>query len=177
MSEGELHCTNHADRTTLLRCGKCGQPFCTSCLVQTPVGLRCRPCANFRRAPIYDVSAPRLFWAALAGLPSAVVGGMLFFSVVGAFALWLSWLYGLAIGEVVSWAARRKRGPSLQVVAGACIAVGAVVGKYGAALLPLALAGGLGGARLGYLLEAAGRDVWLMFFVLVAVVAGISRVR
>lgn len=177
MSEVELRCINHPDRETLLRCGKCGQPFCTSCLVQTPVGLRCRPCANIRRSPIYDVSTPRLLWAATAGLASAVGGGIVFFAVVGALALWLSWLYGIAIGEVVSWAARHKRGPSLQVVTGLCIALGAVLGKYGLAFASSALAGAAAGARLGFLLEAAGRDIWLMLFVLIAVVAGISRVR
>ncbi|MCL5108248.1 MAG: B-box zinc finger protein [Chloroflexi bacterium] len=174
MSSEELHCTIHPDRTTLLRCGKCERPFCIDCLVQTPVGLRCRECANIRRLPIYEVSVARLAWVTLVGLVAAVLGGILFFGVVGAFSLWLSPLYGLGIGEVIRWTANRKRGPNLQLAAGFCIVVGAILGKYGLALLSLLAAGS---DRLGLVAEAAGRDIWLMLFVVIAVVAGISRVR
>ena len=150
-----MYCTNHAGRQTLLRCGKCEQPFCHDCLVQTPVGLRCRTCANIRPLPQYDVSPARLGLAALAGLVAAVVAGVVFFAVVGVFALWLSPFYGMAVGEAVSRAAGYKSGPRLQVVAGICIVLGAVVGKYGALLLTLAAGGALCGA-LGMLAQVGG---------------------
>ena len=52
-----LYCANHSSVETLLRCSKCGKPICTRCIVQTPVGARCRECANVQRLPIYQVGA------------------------------------------------------------------------------------------------------------------------
>jgi len=177
VSEEQLHCVNHPQRETALRCGKCERPMCIDCLVHTPVGLRCRQCANIKRLPIYDVAPGRLLLAAAAGLAVGVIGGAVFFAVVGAFALWLSPFFGLAIGEVVSVAANRKRGPSLQVVTVAAIVVGAILGKYGPTLLLFSARTGGVGLPLAAVVDAVGRDIWLMLFVVVAAVVGLSRVR
>lgn len=40
------YCYRHPDRETLLGCGSCERPICTSCLVETPVGMRCPECAR-----------------------------------------------------------------------------------------------------------------------------------
>lgn len=39
-------CTRHSDRKTGLSCSACDRPFCYSCLVQGPVGSKCRDCAR-----------------------------------------------------------------------------------------------------------------------------------
>ncbi|MHB1132222.1 MAG: B-box zinc finger protein [Chloroflexota bacterium] len=177
MSLAPMYCTEHSGRETLLRCGKCERPFCHDCLVQTPVGLRCRACANIRPLPQYDVSLYRTALAALAGLVVAVVAGTFFFTYVGVFALWLSPFYGMAVGEVVSRASGYKSGPRLQIVAGACIVLGALLGKYGGTLYALAEAESLNGAGLRWFAQVAGRDFWLMLLVVLAIVGGISRLR
>lgn len=173
----ELHCTNHPNRETVLRCGKCGRPMCSDCLIHTPVGLRCKQCANIRPSPIYDVKPARLLLALAAGLATGILGGVGFFAVVGSFSLWLSPLYGLAIGEVVSMAARRKRGPNLQAVAFVSIVAGAILGKYGPSLLFAVLQAGFAGPQVTMLANVAGRDIWLMIFTAVAVLVGLTRVR
>ena len=46
-ANGEVHfCTKHPKVETLLSCGRCGRPFCTSCLVIGPAGPRCRECGK-----------------------------------------------------------------------------------------------------------------------------------
>ncbi|MHB1007436.1 MAG: B-box zinc finger protein [Chloroflexota bacterium] len=176
MSEETLYCTNHPHRETVLRCGKCDRPFCTSCLVNTPVGQRCRVCADIRPSPLYVVKPERIFAATVAGLGAAIGLGFLLFAFAGAFALWISPFYGIAVGEAVSWAAKHKRGPTLQLVTIISIAVGAILGKYGLALLAVASQAG-GGAATSAILGVVGRDIWLMGFAAIAVFVGLSRVR
>lgn len=42
-------CSRHGGRETLLMCGRCGQPYCTDCLIHTPAGQRCHQCAGVSR--------------------------------------------------------------------------------------------------------------------------------
>ena len=51
-----MKCAAHPDTETGLSCGRCDTPICPRCLVETPVGARCRKCANVRRLPTYSVS-------------------------------------------------------------------------------------------------------------------------
>jgi hypothetical protein len=118
-----MQCATHPSVETELACGKCGKPICPRCLVYTPVGTRCRTCANVRRLPQYNISAAFLLRGAGAALGVAVVVG-------GLWGLLLSWQAGFsffgffaglglgyAVGEAVSVAANRKVGPPLQAMA------------------------------------------------------------
>jgi hypothetical protein len=120
---------------TYLRCGRCDTPICPRCLIQTPVGARCRACARLRRLPIYDVGPRFLLRGGLAALGGALVGGVLvqlllgLLGRVGLFGLLLGGaLYGYALSELVGLATNRKRGASL-----GWLTVGAMVLGYGAA--------------------------------------------
>ena len=117
-------CVNHPSRETALRCGKCGDPICTRCVIQTPVGGRCRTCANLRRLPQYEVD-PALFAVSTAGgLVTSLVSWWVL-SYVPSLRFFLSIFAGLAIGEVMSRLARRRSNILLE-----CLAVGAVVGGF-----------------------------------------------
>jgi len=120
-----MRCALHPETETNLRCGKCGQPICPKCLVQTPVGARCPQCAALKRLPVYDVPAVFYARAIAAGLIAASVLGAIWpFIPYGGF-LWLVIAAGIgyAIGEVVSLSANRKRGLGLQAIAGASMVV------------------------------------------------------
>jgi hypothetical protein len=119
-----MQCATHPSVETELACGRCGTPICPRCLVYTDVGVRCRSCANVRRVPTYDVPALFLFRgiaaAAISGVTLGVAWRILlpfntgfFFGFLVAFGL------GYAVGESVSWATNRKRGPTLQGIAAA----------------------------------------------------------
>ena len=129
-----MRCATDPDVETDLLCSRCGKPICSRCLVQTPVGARCRDCAHLRRIPTYDVAGRFLVRGIVAGLVVAVVGGVLWFALLpqrvsGAayVALFLALALGYAMGEAVSWAANRKRGPVLQGVAAGGIVLAYVV--------------------------------------------------
>lgn len=102
-----LRCVNHPDRETYLRCGKCDDPICPKCTVPTPVGSRCRRCAQLRRLPQYEVTPRLAAPALLAGLAVSAVAWYLL-SFIPFFRIFASVFVGLAVGEAVARAARRR---------------------------------------------------------------------
>ena len=115
-----MRCALHPENETNLRCGKCGQPICPRCLVQTPVGARCPECAAVKRLPVYNISAVFYARAIAAGLITASVLGAIWpFIPYGGF-LWLIIAAGIgyAIAEIISLSVNRKRGVGLQAIAG-----------------------------------------------------------
>lgn len=128
-----MHCVNHPNRETLLRCGKCGQPICTECAIRHPVGLRCPQCARLKKVPTYDVSAQYYLRALLVGLGVSVVC-VVMVQVLRLLIpiFFLSFFAGLIAGgviaEAVSKATAHKRGRGLQIVAGVCVLLGYLMG-------------------------------------------------
>ena len=125
-----MYCARHPRVETVLRCGRCETPICPRCLVQTPVGARCRQCANVRTLPTFDVS-PTIF---ARGVAAALAGGAftgaawgfllgdraffgLFVTAIVAFVV------GWAVAQCVGLATNKRRGVALQV----CAAAGCVV--------------------------------------------------
>ncbi len=124
-----MKCAIHPDVETDLRCGKCLQPICPKCMVQTPVGARCPKCAALKKLPVYEISTIFYVRSIAAGLATAaVVGGIWPFVPLGGFFLFfIALAVGYVIGEAVSLAANRKRGPGLQIIAGISVAVSYVI--------------------------------------------------
>jgi hypothetical protein len=120
-----MRCARDPDIETDLRCGKCEQPICPKCAIQTPVGLRCPKCAALRKLPVYEISTIFYVRAIAAGLTTgAVLGAIWNFIPLGGFLLFLIALgIGYAVGEMVSLAVNRKRGPGLQIIAGISVVV------------------------------------------------------
>lgn len=117
-----MQCATHHSVETELACGKCGKAICPRCLYHTPVGARCRECANIRRLPTYNISAAFM----LRGLGAALGVGVVLGAFWGAFLPFgPSFLFGLlvglglgyAVGESVAVVTNRKAGPPLQAVA------------------------------------------------------------
>ena len=120
-------CAFDPEVETALGCGKCGQYICPRCMIQTPVGARCRDCARITKHPTYDVTPSYYLRAGLAGGVVGVVGGILWGLFLTLHIPFLPWLLaigvGYLIGETVSVAANRKRGTSLAVIAGVSMAL------------------------------------------------------
>ncbi len=123
-----LHCINHAQRETVLRCNSCGAPICVRCAVRTPVGLRCQECVKAQQAHFYNAEWYDYPIAAIVTLflsvPAAVVSGLI---ASWWFALVIGPLVGGMIGGAVHQAVRRRRGRWTWVVVGACMLIGAMV--------------------------------------------------
>lgn len=166
-----MQCARHPSVETELACGKCGTPICPRCLVQTPVGARCPDCANLRKLPQYQISAPYLVRAFGAAIGAGAALGLLW-GIILPFSLYLllGVLVGLglgyAIGEAVSLATNRKVGPQLQAAA----AVGVLV----AFLVRGAI---LASAIRGIDLQDVLRDPFGLVVVILAAVVAMGRVR
>jgi len=122
-----MNCATHPDVETNLRCGKCEKPICPKCMVQTPVGARCRECARLYKLPTYRVSTSHYLRAVFTGIGAAAVCGVLwgllenympFFFI---FNIIIGGAVGYACAEVISLAVNRKRGTGLAVIAGAAV--------------------------------------------------------
>jgi hypothetical protein len=124
-----MQCATHPNVETELSCGRCEKPICPKCLIHSPVGSRCRECANVRRIPTYNVSGTIFLRAAIGAVVAGLVLGAgwaflnpityVFFGAIAGIGI------GYMIGEVVTVIANRRRGPILQG-----IAVGGVVLAY-----------------------------------------------
>lgn len=133
----ELTCATHPNVVTYLRCGKCDTPICPLCLVHTPVGPRCRSCAQLRRLPIFQVSPEAYLLATGASLGLALVAGMLWGALpLGGFlSFFISPAVGYVIGEGVSRVANRRQSAGLKVLVGLGVFLAYVISRGGTAFL------------------------------------------
>jgi len=147
-----VQCPRDPAVETALRCGRCDTPICPRCLVQSPVGARCKDCGKIQRNPIYQVKGTLLVRAVAA----AVIGGLLM-----GFAWWLVLLpftggflsiflgVGLAylFTRLMDEATRRKRGP---------VVIGLAIGGIDIAWAVLVVMSGWDIARFALLAVAVG---------------------
>ncbi len=150
-------CPRDPDVETALRCSRCDTPICPRCLVQTPVGARCRDCARIVKSPVYTLGQADVFRAALASVVGGVVMGLIWRLVLVPFTVgFLSIFIGAGLGyvftRIMEVATGRKRGP---VVAGLAI-VGIGI-AWGMQVVFLGLQFGL------YGLVAAGVGVYFSY--------------
>ena len=131
-----MQCATHPDTETVLRCNKCEKPICHRCVIQTPVGGRCKECARVQPLPQYRVTPlylARAIGASLGvGLGAGIGLGLSFGLGLVPFLLW--WVLvpvgfagtGYLVGRGVSAATNRKQGPVLQAIAVGGFLVGAL---------------------------------------------------
>jgi hypothetical protein len=129
-----MQCATHPGVETELGCSRCGKGICVRCLVHTPVGARCRECANVRRVPTYNISTEtyaRAITAALCIGAALGVAWWLFNALTFSLGLFAIVIFGLAIGyavgEGVAIAANRRAGSPLQVIAAVGVILAYVV--------------------------------------------------
>ena len=120
---GVVACARDPEVQTALRCSRCETPICPKCMVQTPVGARCKACAQIARSPVYTMTTSLMIRAGVA----AVIGGTVMGVIWGLVARQLAFtpgifsmlFLGIALGwiftRMMEFATGRKRGP---VVAG-----------------------------------------------------------
>lgn len=177
-----LRCANHPDTETYIRCNRCDKPICLRCTIQTPVGGRCRQCADLRKPPLFQVGAHRYARAAAYGLVVGLAGGYMVAELGRAlgFSSLLILLLGYAVGEAVSRGADRRLARGLAVMAGVLTVFGAMAGRaaFIVARLPdsMPLSTRLSMGAVAGIADLVGSLIGLLFLVL-AVVIAVSRVR
>ncbi len=177
-----LRCANHPDVETRLRCSRCGKPICLRCVIQTPVGGRCKECARIRKSPVMLVSPVRYAKAGAFGLAAALIGGTIWASIGGMFGLGglLVIALGYLVGEAVSRGADGRISRGLVVMACVLTAFSAIAGR--AIVLLVSLPSQLPlTAKLSFAfgmgLESLLGNLIMMLFVALALVVAASRVR
>lgn len=121
-----VSCPRDPGVETALRCSRCETPICPKCLVQSPVGARCKDCAKVMRSPIYTLSGDRFLKGAGAALVGGIVMGLIWGFVLLPFSFgYLSILLGALLGWVftrlMDLATGKRRGPLVVTLASAGI--------------------------------------------------------
>ncbi len=138
----ELYCVNHPNRSTLLRCNKCGRPVCMDCVQLTDVGYRCKDCINRVRASFYNISTLDYPVAVLVSFlvtaaATPVVGVLA--RMLGFWGFWIALFLGPAAGgalaEIIRQAVGRRRGRYLWLFAGLGVLLGVLMGNAGLLLV------------------------------------------
>lgn len=123
------HCVNHPTVETRVSCAECGDPICPDCMVQAPVGIKCRRCAKMPRSARVRMRPDRALRAVGAALLVVVVGGVGLASLAatsfGFFGFLIAYGVGRGSGELVLRAAGRFRGQTT-----GAIAAGGALGAY-----------------------------------------------
>lgn len=128
------HCPEHPKVSTNLRCSRCEKPVCAECLVQAPVGIRCREHGKAQKLPTYDIPTRVMVGASLVGIALGIGGG----AILGLLVLPLVWSipyaslaglvgFGYLVGEIISRVSNKKRGPALAIVAGGSVILAFIV--------------------------------------------------
>lgn len=114
---------------TALRCSRCDTPICPKCLIQTPVGARCRDCARIARSPIYTLTTAQYARAAVASVIGGVVMGLAWGLIllpftVGFLSIFIGAGLGYAFTRILEFATGHKRGTTVVIFAsaGICLA-------------------------------------------------------
>lgn len=114
--KGVVACPRDPSVETALRCSRCETPICPKCLIQTPVGARCRDCARMSKSPVYTVDSTTMVRAGVAAVVGGIVMGLIWGLVllpfsVGFFSIFVGAGLGYAFTRMMEFATGRKRGP------------------------------------------------------------------
>jgi hypothetical protein len=101
-------------------------------MVETPVGARCKDCADIKKIPVYSVSGIYYLRAVGAGLGAGIAIGLIW----GLIELYLPWNFlnlvlaagaGWLIGEAVSRSVNRKRTIGLAFIGGFAVLIAVAI--------------------------------------------------
>ncbi len=131
---GTLQCHWHPAVETRLWCSQCRRAICTDCMVQVPVGIRCRECGRAQPLPTFDVR-PTNYVLAMATAVGIIIGGVILWvlldRVIAEAGFWLGIMMPVAIGYVagvlISRAVNLKRGRILTFIAGSTVVISVLI--------------------------------------------------
>jgi hypothetical protein len=177
---GPWRCAADPSVETYLRCGRCERPICPRCLIQTPVGSRCRDCAQLRKLPMFQVGAIDYLRAVGGGLAGGIAGGLVIILIQGQFRFFgiLSVMFlaalGYGVGTAVAKSTRRKQGTGLGVIAALAVPTGLALGH--ATLFIIGGAAPILALLVGFA-SLLGDSLWNLLGLLLAMGIAFSRAR
>ena len=158
-----LTCHWHPAVSTRLWCSQCRKAICTDCMVQVPVGIRCRECGRAQPLPTYDVRPTNYILGFATALGIMVAAPILWFVLdanITGIAFWLGIVMPVAIGYItgmlISRAVNLKRSSILMLVAAGTVIISVLIG------VPI---------------TATQFDLWCLMATLAGVILAVDRVR
>lgn len=132
-----LHCKNHPDRETLLRCNKCGEPICTQCAVLTDVGYRCNDCIREVQNNYFNALTQDNPVAFIVGFIVTLIATPIIGAILPRFGFFLGSIIAILIGssaggilaQIIRSAVGKRRGRNLRWFAMAGIVLGVLLGS------------------------------------------------
>lgn len=165
-------CANHPNEITFVRCGRCDTPICVKCMVDTPVGKKCRACAK-NRSHVTESTPTGVALAFVAATAVALPAGWVMQAVP--MMILPAVIYGGLIAEVALRVGKRRRSVAMQVAAGVAAFIGGMVGSQRLWLLLALLL--RGGEEMPPLMVIQSMLVFPLVSVLIGVGIAVSRVR
>ena len=127
-------CHWHPTVATGLSCSQCQRAICTDCMVQVPVGIRCRECGRAQPLPTFDVRpanyARAAVVAAVIGIAGVVATVLLALPLGGLAFVIMPLAVGYATGEVVSRVVNLKRSRGLVYIAGGTVVMTVLISLF-----------------------------------------------
>lgn len=123
-----VQCPRDPGVETALRCSRCETPICPKCLIQSPVGARCKDCARVLKSPVYSLNSAQMVRGVLAAVVGGVVMGLIWYFVLLPFSYgFLSIFVGAGLAwvftKLMNFATSLKRGPTVVTLASAGIVI------------------------------------------------------
>ena len=171
--EGAQRCTNHPERETLVRCGRCVRPFCTECLIHTAAGQRCYECAGVRR-DYAQRAAARTF---LAAFGTFLVGAVVTSLIGGLWSLMVAAVAGGMAGQAISPTVNRRTRRYVYLASLLVLLAGATVGLAIVPTIRFTTRAGFDPLILVMVPLAVVQSGTFWLFVIVAGIAAYVRIR
>lgn len=162
-------CVNHPNEITYVRCGRCEAPICVRCMVDTPVGKKCRACAR-NRSHLTESTPLEVALAFIAATAVAIPAGWVMQRIP--VMILPAAIYGGLIAEVALRVGKRRRSVAMQVATGIAAFIGGAAGSPRLWMALLSLLQG-NGAELPPLMAL----LFPLFSLLIGVGIAVSRVR
>jgi hypothetical protein len=176
---GPWRCVADPSVETFLRCGRCEKPICPRCMIQTPVGARCRQCAQLRKLPMFELRPLDYLKAIGAALGASIVCGVVLALVLqmvpflGFLRFFLMVGVGYVVGDAVTRLTGGKRGTVVGVIAGVSVPIGMILG-----LAALFIVGGaIPVLAITVAVASTLFQIWSLLGVVVAAAVAFTRAR
>jgi hypothetical protein len=120
VEEQAPRCANHPSVETWVSCSSCGKPICPDCMVQAPVGIKCRTCARMPRSAQVRLKPDRAARAAAVALALGLVIGVALSALPGSygfFAFIVAYFVGRGMGSAVKRGSGYYRGQTSAAIA------------------------------------------------------------
>ena len=155
-------CYWHPNVDTGLSCSRCAKHICPQCMVQAPVGIRCKECGKAVRMPTYDVK-PTYYARAVGVAVVIAIGGGVLWAILNIILFGIPFVPGLigigvgyGAGELISLSVNRKRSMGLAWLAGGSVVVAFLI---------------------SWLASPFGFSIWGLLFIIIGVALAVQRVR